>query len=180
VSCYPFLSIQPLKERGYAVDLDLPQPEVKKASKQGVIKSFARQSRRGYTDLSSTEKVEAAFMESVEYLCKLGYKRNSLKTGSCGMDPLAMPIQYAADAQLGLLPRRGFGGGTGMSAQNMMECWRGPRGNCIQRCMNTRPFLQPRASGLWAVMIPCGFCVWRKRGNHMVCILHHKHLHEKH
>jgi len=116
VSCYPFLSIQPLKERGYAVDLDLPQPEVKKASKRGVIKSFARQSRRGYTDLSSTEKVEAAFMESVEYLCKLGYKRNSLETGSCGMDPLAMPIQYAADAQLDLLPRRGFGGGTGMSA----------------------------------------------------------------
>ena len=79
-----FYSIQLLKEGGYAVDPDPPQPEGGKASKQGAITSFARQSLLEYTDQSSSEKVEAAFRESVQSLGKLRDKRNSLETGSCG------------------------------------------------------------------------------------------------
>jgi len=79
VSSFQSLSIHLLKERGYAVSPDPPQPEGKKSFKHGAITSLARQSRLEYTDLSSSEKVEATFMESVEYLGKVGDKRNSLK-----------------------------------------------------------------------------------------------------
>jgi len=112
-----------LKERGYVVDPDPTKPEVKKAFKAGAIKSFARHSRLGYTDMSSADKVREAFMQSVEYLRKIGYKRISLKTGSYGMEALAMSIKYATDAQLDLLTIDGSGGGTGMSPWNMMQSW---------------------------------------------------------
>ncbi|MCX8044230.1 MAG: glutamate synthase-related protein [Desulfobacterota bacterium] len=112
-----------LKERGYVVDPDPTKPEVKKAFKSGAIRSFARHSRLGYTDLSTAEKVREAFMNSVEYLRKIGYKRISLKTGSYGMEALAMAIKFATDAQLDLLTIDGSGGGTGMSPWNMMESW---------------------------------------------------------
>src|SRR3989339_2041586 len=44
-----------LKERGYFVDPDPTDPDVKKAFKHGAIKSFARHSRLGYTSLSSAQ-----------------------------------------------------------------------------------------------------------------------------
>jgi len=112
-----------LKDRGYVVDPDPTKPEVQKAFEHGAIKSFARHSRLGYTDLSSPEKVQEDFMKSVEYLRKIGYKRISLKTGSYGMEALAMAIKYATDAKLDLLTVDGSGGGTGMSPWNMMETW---------------------------------------------------------
>ena len=112
-----------LKDRGYVVDPDPTKPEVQKAFEHGAIKSFARHSRLGYTDLSSPEKVQEDFMKSVEYLRKIGYKRISLKTGSYGMEALAMAIRYATDAKLDLLTVDGSGGGTGMSPWNMMETW---------------------------------------------------------
>ncbi len=112
-----------LKKRGYVVDPDPTIPEVQEAFKHGAIKSFARHSRLGYTDLSSPEKVREAFMRSVNYLRKIGYKRISLKTGSYGMETLAMSIKYATDAKLDLLTIDGSGGGTGMSPWNMMETW---------------------------------------------------------
>ncbi len=112
-----------LKDRGYVVDPDPTKPEVQKAFEHGAIKSFARHSRLGYTDLSSPEKVQEDFMKSVEYLRKIGYKRISLKTGSYGMEALAMAIKYATDANLDLLTVDGSGGGTGMSPWNMMETW---------------------------------------------------------
>jgi glutamate synthase domain-containing protein 2 len=62
-------------------------------------------------------------MESVEYLKKLGFKRISLKTGSYGMETLAMAIKYSSIADLDLLTIDGSGGGTGMSPWNMMEHW---------------------------------------------------------
>ncbi len=62
-------------------------------------------------------------MTAVEYLRKIGYKRISLKTGSYGMEALAMAIKYASDAELDLLTVDGSGGGTGMSPWNMMESW---------------------------------------------------------
>jgi hypothetical protein len=112
-----------LKERGYVVDPDPTIPEVQEAFKSGAIKSIARHSRLGNTDIDSTDGVEESFMKSVEYLRNLGYKRISLKTGSYGMEALAMSIKYASQAKLDLLTIDGSGGGTGMSPWNMMESW---------------------------------------------------------
>ncbi len=112
-----------LKERGYVVDPDPTLPQVQEAFKHGSIKSFARHSRLGYTNLASPDQVREEFMNSVDYLRKLGYKRISLKTGSYGMEALAMSIKYASEAKLDLLTIDGSGGGTGMSPWNMMECW---------------------------------------------------------
>ncbi len=112
-----------LKKRGYVVDPDPELKESQEAFKHGAIKSFARHSRLGYTDQASSSKVRDNFMESVAYLRKLGYKRITLKTGSYGMEALAMALRYATDAELDLLTIDGSGGGTGMSPWNMMETW---------------------------------------------------------
>ncbi|KXG75127.1 hypothetical protein AN618_20560 [Fervidicola ferrireducens] len=112
-----------LKKRGYVVDPDPEKPEVVEGYKSGAIKSFARHSRLGYTNLSSPEEVREEFMKTIEYLRKLGYKRITLKTGSYSVDGLAMAIKYATEANLDLLTIDGSGGGTGMSPWNMMETW---------------------------------------------------------
>lgn len=112
-----------LKKRGYVVDPDPTIPEVQEAFKHKAIKSFARHSRLGYTSLSSEAQVRENFMDAVKYLRKIGYKRISLKTGSYGMEALAMSIKYSTDAKLDLLTIDGSGGGTGMSPWNMMETW---------------------------------------------------------
>lgn len=112
-----------LKERGYIVDPDPTRPEVKEAFHSGAIKSFARHSRLGYTDKNNYEEVRQDFMNSIEYLRGLGYERITLKTGSYGMEALAMAIKFATDAKLDLLTVDGSGGGTGMSPWNMMESW---------------------------------------------------------
>ncbi len=112
-----------LKDRGYIVDPDPTLPEVQEAYKYGAVKSFARHSRLGYTNLNSADQVRENFMNSIQYLRDLGYKRISLKTGSYGMEALAMAIKYATDAKLDLLTIDGSGGGTGMSPWNMMEAW---------------------------------------------------------
>jgi len=112
-----------LKDRGYVVDPDPTKEEVVKAFKSGAIKSIARHSRIGYTSLSSWKKVQEAFMKEVERLRKLGFKKITLKTGSYGMEALAMAIKFASDAKLDLLTIDGSGGGTGMSPWNMMETW---------------------------------------------------------
>jgi len=112
-----------LKNRGYVVDPDPTKPETQDAFKAGAIKAIARHSRLGYTNLSSEAQVEKDFMTAVKDLRKLGYKRISLKTGSYGMEALAMSIKYATDAKLDLLTIDGSGGGTGMSPWNMMETW---------------------------------------------------------
>jgi glutamate synthase domain-containing protein 2 len=62
-------------------------------------------------------------MGEVDRLRQLGFKRISLKTGSYGMEALAMSIRFAADANLDLLTIDGSGGGTGMSPWNMMDHW---------------------------------------------------------
>lgn len=112
-----------LKERGYIVDPDPKKPEVQEAFKNGAIKSFARHSRLGYTDKNNYYEVQKDFMDAVAYLRGLGYKRITLKTGSYGMEALAMAIKFATDAKLDLLTIDGSGGGTGMSPWNMMETW---------------------------------------------------------
>lgn len=112
-----------LKNRGYLVDPDPTLPEVQEAYKHGAIKSFARHSRLGYTNCSSVDQVREDFMNSIQYLRNLGYNRISLKTGSYGMEALAMAMKFATDAKLDLLTIDGSGGGTGMSPWNMMENW---------------------------------------------------------
>ncbi|APM38154.1 glutamate synthase-related protein [Clostridium kluyveri] len=112
-----------LKNRGYIVDPDPTESGVQEAYKAGAIKAFARHSRLGYTNLNSASDVKEDFMKSIEYLRSLGYKRITLKTGSYGMEALAMAIKYATEAKLDLLTIDGSGGGTGMSPWNMMESW---------------------------------------------------------
>ncbi|EFK12416.1 conserved hypothetical protein [delta proteobacterium NaphS2] len=112
-----------LKERGYVVDPDPTIPEVQEAFENGSIKSFARHSRLGGTNLDTVARVREDFMSSVDYLRGLGFKRISLKTGSYGMEELAMAIKFSTDAKLDLLTIDGSGGGTGMSPWNMMQSW---------------------------------------------------------
>jgi hypothetical protein len=112
-----------LKDRGYVVDPDPKIPEVQKAFEEGSIKSFARHSRLGGTHLSSVDEVKTDFMSAVEYLRSLGFERITLKTGSYGMEELAMAIKFATEAGLDLLTIDGSGGGTGMSPWNMMQSW---------------------------------------------------------
>jgi glutamate synthase domain-containing protein 2 len=112
-----------LRERGYVVDPDPLDPVVQKAFEARAITSFARHSRLGNTDLDTVDQVREAFMESVNYLRKLGFKRISLKTGAYDVEALAMAIRYSADAGLDLLTIDGAGGGTGMSPWNMMDHW---------------------------------------------------------
>jgi hypothetical protein len=112
-----------LKERGYVVDPDPTKTEVQQAFKEGSIKSFARHSRLGGTNLSTVDEVREDFMKSVDYLRRIGFKRISLKTGSYGMEELAMSIKFATEAKLDLLTIDGSGGGTGMSPWNMMQSW---------------------------------------------------------
>ena len=112
-----------LKKRGYLVDPDPEKPEVKEGYESGSVRHFARHSRLGYTNLSTYEQVREEFMSSIKYLRSLGFKRISLKTGSYGMEALAMAIKFASEAELDLLTMDGSGGGTGMSPWNMMESW---------------------------------------------------------
>jgi glutamate synthase domain-containing protein 2 len=62
-------------------------------------------------------------MRSVKYLRRIGFERITLKTGSYGMEELAMAIKFASDAKCDLLTIDGSGGGTGMSPWNMMQSW---------------------------------------------------------
>ncbi|MBU0992623.1 MAG: FMN-binding glutamate synthase family protein [Proteobacteria bacterium] len=112
-----------LKKRGYVVDPNPELPEVQEAFEKGAIESFARHSRLGGTNLSSVDLVREDFMKSVEYLRSIGFNRISLKTGSYGMEELAMAIKFASEAKLDLLTIDGSGGGTGMSPWNMMQSW---------------------------------------------------------
>ncbi len=112
-----------LKERGYIVDPDPTKPQVVQAFKEGAIKSFARHSRLGGTNLDTVEQVREDFMSSVKYLRRLGFDRVTLKTGSYGMEELAMSIKFASEAGCDLLTMDGSGGGTGMSPWNMMQSW---------------------------------------------------------
>ena len=112
-----------LKKRGYLVDPDPEKPEVQEGFNRGSVRHFARHSRLGYTELATYEQVRDEFMNSVKYLRELGFTRISLKTGSYGMEALAMAIKFASEAKLDLLTMDGSGGGTGMSPWNMMESW---------------------------------------------------------
>jgi hypothetical protein len=112
-----------LKDRGYIVDPDPYDPGVEIAFEAGAIRSFARHSRLGATHLASGQQVRDDFMKAVAHLRAIGHERITLKTGSYGMEALALAIRCATDASLDLLTIDGSGGGTGMSPWNMMDHW---------------------------------------------------------
>jgi hypothetical protein len=112
-----------LKDRGYIVDPDPFDPAVEAAFEAGAIRAFARHSRLGATHLTSGQQVRDEFLSAVGHLRKIGHQRITLKTGSYGMEALALAIRCAADGNLDLLTIDGSGGGTGMSPWNMMDHW---------------------------------------------------------
>ncbi len=148
-----------LKERGYVVDPDPALPEVQQAFEEGSIKSFARHSRLGGTNLDTVEQVQADFMASVEYLRSIGFKRITLKTGSYGMEELAMAIKFATDAKLDLLTIDGSGGGTGMSPWNMMQSWGVPSINLHSKAYEYASILASKGQKVVDMSFAGGFAL---------------------
>ena len=148
-----------LKDRGYVVDPDPKKPEVQTAFKEGAIKSFARHSRLGGTNLSSVDKVREDFMASVDYLRSIGFKRITLKTGSYGMEELAMAIKFATDAKLDLLTIDGSGGGTGMSPWNMMQSWGVPSINLHSKAHEYASILAAKGEDVVDMSFAGGFAL---------------------
>lgn len=148
-----------LKKRGYVVDPNPELPEVQQAYERGAIKSFARHSRLGGTNLSSVELVREDFMKSVDYLRSLGFKRISLKTGSYGMEELAMAIKFASDAKMDLLTIDGSGGGTGMSPWNMMQSWGVPSINLHSKAYEYAAILAAKGQKVVDLSFAGGFAL---------------------
>ena len=148
-----------LKERGYVVDPDPTMPEVKQAFKEGAIKSFARHSRLGGTNLDTVDQVREDFMSSVEYLRSIGFKRITLKTGSYGMEELAMAIKFATDAECDLLTIDGSGGGTGMSPWNMMQSWGVPSINLHSKAYEYASILAAKGEKVVDMSFAGGFAL---------------------
>ncbi len=148
-----------LKERGYVVDPDPTLPEVQQAFETGSIKSFARHSRLGNTNLNTVEQVRNEFMNSVEYLRGIGFKRITLKTGSYGMEELAMAIKFATDAKCDLLTIDGSGGGTGMSPWNMMQSWGVPSINLHSKAYEYASILAAKGEKVVDMSFAGGFAL---------------------
>jgi glutamate synthase domain-containing protein 2 len=148
-----------LKERGYVVDPDPIKAEVQQAFKRGSIKSFARHSRLGGTNIDTVEAVREDFLKTVEYLRTLGYERITLKTGSYGMEELAMSIKFATEAKLDLLTIDGSGGGTGMSPWNMMQSWGVPSINLHSKAYEYASILAAKGERVVDLSFAGGFAL---------------------
>ena len=148
-----------LKKRGYVVDPDPSLPEVQQGFEQGAIKSFARHSRLGGTHLDTVTEVQKDFMDSVEYLRGIGFERITLKTGSYGMEELAMAIKFATDANLDLLTIDGSGGGTGMSPWNMMQSWGVPSINLHSKAHEYASILSAKGRNVVDMSFAGGFAL---------------------
>lgn len=105
-----------LKKRGYIVVPDPARPDMQAAFKAGAIKEFERHSRLGFVS-------KEGFLEEVDRLRDVGFKRVTLKTGAYSAVELAMAIRYSAEAKIDLLTIDGAPGGTGMSPWPMMNEW---------------------------------------------------------
>ena len=105
-----------LKKRGYVVSPDPTLKENQAAFNEGAIKEFERHSRLGFV-------TKEAFLEEVDRLRSLGFKRVTLKTGAYSALELAMALRYGAEAKVDLLTVDGAPGGTGMSPWPMMNEW---------------------------------------------------------
>jgi glutamate synthase domain-containing protein 2 len=105
-----------LKKRGYIVLPDPTRPDMQVAFKQGAIKEFERHSRLGFVS-------KEGFLEEVDRLRDIGFKRVTLKTGAYSAVELAMAIRYSSEAKIDFLTIDGAPGGTGMSPWPMMNEW---------------------------------------------------------
>ena len=105
-----------LKRRGYIVLPDPEDPAVRKAFERGEIKEFERHSRLGFVSRES-------FLEEVDRLRSIGFKRITLKTGAYSAVDLALALRLGSEAKLDLVTIDGAGGGTGMSPWPMMNEW---------------------------------------------------------
>jgi len=105
-----------LKNRGYIVLPDPTLPEVRKAYESGAIKEIERHSRVGFIGREQ-------FLDEVDRLRDIGFKRITLKTGAYSAVELAMAIRYGSEAKIDLLTIDGAPGGTGMSPWPMMNEW---------------------------------------------------------
>ncbi|MDR0670071.1 MAG: FMN-binding glutamate synthase family protein [Treponema sp.] len=105
-----------LQRRGYIVTPDPSDPVVQASFRTGAIKEFERHSRLGFVS-------REGFMEEVERLRSLGFKRITLKTGAYSLKELAMALRWGSEARIDLLTIDGASGGTGMSPWRMMEEW---------------------------------------------------------
>ncbi|OPX68745.1 MAG: hypothetical protein A4E37_00860 [Methanoregulaceae archaeon PtaB.Bin056] len=105
-----------LKKRGYIVLPDPTRQDTQIAFKQGAFKEFERHSRLGFISKES-------FLEEVDRLKDVGFKRVTLKTGAYSAVELAMAIRYGSEAKIDLLTIDGAPGGTGMSPWPMMNEW---------------------------------------------------------
>jgi len=105
-----------LKKRGYIVLPDPTRPDMQVAFKQGAIKEFERHSRLGFVS-------KEGFLEEVDRLRDIGFKRVTLKTGAYSAVELAMAVRYSSEAKIDLLTIDGAPGGTGMSPWPMMNEW---------------------------------------------------------
>jgi len=105
-----------LKRRGYIVTPDPTRHDIQEAFKDTAIKEFERHSRLGFV-------TKEAFLEEVDRLRGLGFKRITLKTGAYSMVELAMALRYCSEAKIDLLTIDGAPGGTGMSPWPMMNEW---------------------------------------------------------
>ena len=105
-----------LKKRGFIV---LPDPTLEEnqiAFRAGAIREFERHSRLGFV-------TKEGFLEEIDRLRDIGFKRVTLKTGAYSMVELAMAIRYSSEAKIDLLTIDGAAGGTGMSPWPMMNEW---------------------------------------------------------
>ena len=148
-----------LKKRGYVVDPNPELPTVQEAFKNGSIRSFARHSRLGATNLMTVDDVREDFMKSVDYLRSLGFNRISLKTGSYGMQELAMAIKFASEANMDLLTIDGSGGGTGMSPWNMMQSWGVPSINLHSKAYEYASLLATKGKKVVDMSFAGGFAL---------------------
>jgi len=105
-----------LKRRGYIVLPDPSRADVQTAYKSGAIKEFERHSRLGFIS-------KEAFLDEIDRLRDIGFKRVTLKTGAYSMKELAMALRYSSEAKIDLLTIDGAPGGTGMSPWPMMNEW---------------------------------------------------------
>jgi glutamate synthase domain-containing protein 2 len=105
-----------LKKRGYIVLPDPTRRDMQIAFKEGGIKEFERHSRLGFVS-------QEGFMNEIDRLRDIGFKRITVKTGAYSMRELAMAMRWGAEAKIDLLTIDGAGGGTGMSPWPMMNEW---------------------------------------------------------
>jgi glutamate synthase domain-containing protein 2 len=105
-----------LQKRGYIVTPDPSDPVVAASWQDGAFKEFERHSRLGFVS-------EEGFLQEVERLHALGFKRVTLKTGAYSLKELAQAVKYCSRAKIDLLTIDGASGGTGMSPWRMMEEW---------------------------------------------------------